>query len=114
MQECTACAVRFERNRVVETRSTKQPCDFCGEWMISSMPSLSTITIDGENQRSVASVQAGPEISADTLIYGTNGAPMQWPELSCGTPYVLAIDTPRTSTLVNVQLSVSIELSRKS
>jgi hypothetical protein len=107
------------RMRVMENPFNRDPstldyCNFCGEWLISIMPKQTTVTIDGENERSVASVQGGPLISADTLIYGTGGSPMQWPELSCGIPYVLAIDTPRTGSLQNVQLTVTIEMSRKS
>jgi len=68
--------------------------NWCAEQIISYIPATSVITLDGELQRTFASVSGGPTIAADHLLYGTGGAPATWPVLTCGMAYMVSFDTP--------------------
>lgn len=75
-------------------------CDFCGEFLISYLPPNSELTINGMTQRATVVTFDGDTaveyqrqtFSANHLLYGTDGAPMSWPELSCGTAYAMTVD----------------------
>lgn len=63
------------------------------EQIITYIPPMSTITLDGVSQLVWAEV-GGQTIAADRLLYGTNGMPATWPELTCGYGYVITLDVP--------------------
>lgn len=64
------------------------------EQIITYIPPMATVTLDGVSQLVWAEVNGGPVIAADRLLYGTNGMPATWPELSCGYGYVITLDVP--------------------
>jgi hypothetical protein len=68
--------------------------NWCAEQIISYIPATSVMTLDGELQRTFASVSGGPTVAADHLLYGTGGTPATWPVLSCGMSYLVSFDTP--------------------
>lgn len=75
-------------------------CNFCGEFLISYMPPNSELTIDGMQHRATVVTFDGDTaveyqrqtFSANHLLYGSDGAPMTWPELSCGVGYAMTVD----------------------
>ena len=68
--------------------------NWCAEQIVSYIPATSVMTLDGELQRTFASVSGGPTVAADHLLYGTGGTPATWPVLSCGMSYMVSFDTP--------------------
>lgn len=64
------------------------------EQIITYIPPHTSITLDGVSQLVWASVDGGPLMAADRLLYGTNGMPATWPVLTCGDGYVITLDVP--------------------
>lgn len=86
--------------------------NWCSEQIISYMPANSTFTLDAEIQRVFADVAGGHgSLSADHLLYGSGGTPASWPELSCGTTYLVSFDTALEAPAGN--LGYEITLTRK-
>lgn len=82
--------------------------DFCGEIIISYLPADSVLTLDGITETAWASVAGGPNLSADHLLYGSDGLPAQWPVLECGIGYYITLDTSPDSGANNVSLSFEL------
>ncbi|HEY5786985.1 MAG TPA: fibronectin type III domain-containing protein [Microlunatus sp.] len=81
------------------------------EQIISFIPPGTTIRLDGVSERVRASVGGGDWIAADQLLYGTGGAPAEWPLLDCGIGYLVAFDAPLDADPEN--LALDVELTRR-
>lgn len=90
--------------------SAIDPCGWCAEFILSYLPAYAEMTIDGLTQKAWASVRGKPDRPASGLLYGTDGVPMTWAELSCGIDYVMTVDVP-LADVSNV--SVSLALTRQ-
>jgi hypothetical protein len=96
--------VRFYPNPFDNPVETLDPCDFCGEFVISYIPPESTMTIDGIRQNAVVVTAAGAQ-GASHLLYSSDGGPMTWPLLSCGISYTVVLDvSPEGVEGVSAQL----------
>jgi len=84
--------VRFYPNPFAGPPETLDPCDFCGEFVISYIPPYSVLTIDGIRQQAFVTGPTGAVQVANHLLYSSDGGPMQWPLLSCGVTYTAAVD----------------------
>jgi hypothetical protein len=81
------------------------------EQIISFIPANSTIVLDGVSRRVWAEVPTGAEtIPADSLLYGTGGVPASWPVLTCGTCWLVSLDTPLESTAGNLTVSADMTI----
>jgi hypothetical protein len=75
-------------------------CNFCGEFLVSYMPKNSEMTINGMTSSATVVTFDGSTaveyqrrtFSANHLLYGSDGSPMSWPELSCGVGYAMTVD----------------------
>jgi hypothetical protein len=76
--------------------------DWCSEQIISYIPPTTLFTLDGVTQRAWAEVSGAPARSADHLLYGSNGTPATWPQLSCGISYLVSFDVPLDAPEDNV------------
>jgi len=88
------------------------PESWCSEQVVSYLPANTTLTIDGVTRTIWASVAGAEAQPAGYLVYGTDGTPVTWPELSCGIDWLLSIDTPieegnPLGTSVDVELQVA-------
>lgn len=73
------------------------PCAFCGDIVFSYIPAGSVMTFNGADQ--VVYIQTtpnGPRRRADSLVYGSDGKPFDWPALTCGSAYIMTVDLPQT------------------
>lgn len=84
--------VRFYPNPFANPAETLDPCDFCGEFVISYIPPYSVLTIDGIRQQAFVTGPTGAVQVANHLLYASDGGPMQWPLLSCGVTYTAVVD----------------------
>lgn len=67
-------------------------CGFEGEMLISYIPANSTVIVDA-TRRTATLVRAGfDDQSVTHLLYGPDGGPVEWPNLSCGTEYLFMVD----------------------
>lgn len=86
------------------------PCSWCGDFIVSFMPGRSEFVIDGMIERAISTRNLVRK-DATHLLYGTDGGPMTWPLLTCGTPYIMTVDTSPISSDV---LTTSLELVARS
>jgi len=84
--------VRFYPNPFVVPVEALDPCDFCGEFVISYIPPNSIMTIDGIRQIATVSGPTGVVQIASHLLYASDGGPMVWPQLTCGIAYTATLD----------------------
>ena len=84
--------IRFYPNPFGYDLTDIDECDYCGEFIVSYIPATSDMTISGILETATVSVAGGPGLAATHLLYGSGGAPFEWPTLSCGTGYVMVVD----------------------
>ena len=73
-----------------------------GELYLSYMPANARVTLDGITRRAYADVPGHENVSMDHLLYGSNGGVVSWPLLSCGSDYIMTIDTPLDLSLIHI------------
>jgi hypothetical protein len=98
------------RQTIISNAAPIDPNSFCSEFILSYLPAQTELTIDGTVERAFASVAGAPSNTASHLLYGTDGVPMTWPEMSCGIPYAVTIDVPPAEA---ANVSVSLALTRR-
>lgn len=91
---------RFYPNEFTSPIEALDACGFCGEFVVSYIPAHSTLTIDGI-RRTAHLVAAGATAQqpASHLLYGSDGGPMTWPELTCGIAYTAVLDVSPASVV---------------
>jgi hypothetical protein len=72
------------------------------EQIISYLPAHTLMTLEGMTQRAWAEVEGDPAVSADHLLYGTNGRPAVWPVLDCGISYLVTLEAPTEEPAGNI------------
>lgn len=80
-------------------------CSFCGDFLVSYVPPNCTFTIDGST-KSIKAETAGVVRNAASVVYGSDGGPYLWPELTCGYSYIMTVDVPGSVNVPEVDLSV--------
>lgn len=85
--------------------------DWDSEQILSYVPPMTTITLDGTRERATARVNGRDPVDAGRLLYGSNGTPPTWPVLSCGTGYLLSFDVPLDAPVGNE--SIAIDLTQR-
>jgi len=74
------------------------PCNYCGDIVISYLPPSSTLVLDGADRDIYIDSAGIGRRRADSLATDSSGRPMDWPEFSCGFGYVVTIDMPQQQT----------------
>lgn len=82
-------------------------CSYCSEFVVSYLPARTELTVDAIMQTAFASVSGADPAPATHLLYASDGSPMEWPELSCGQEYLLAIDVPKP-LLADVTVDITV------
>ncbi len=100
--------VRFHPNPFDWDATDVDPTSYCGEFILSYLPANSTLTVTGVSEDAWASVAGSAPVTANHLLYGTDGSPMEWPALSCNIPYVMTIDVPPDLDEANLEYAVVI------
>lgn len=84
--------VRFYPNPLGLDLSELEPCNFCGEFIVSYIPRSSTLTVDAIRQQAFITSPGGVIRAASHLLYSSDGGPMEWSTLSCGLEYTMTVD----------------------
>jgi hypothetical protein len=100
--------VRFQPNPFGWDPGDISPIDYCGEFILSYLPANSILTVSGVSREAWAQVAGGAPQSANQLLYGTGGTPMDWPELSCALEYVMTIDVPPGLAIDDLDFDLTI------
>lgn len=89
--------LRFYPNPLEVPLEALNPCEFCGEFVITYIPPRSEMFIDGIRQWvTVTDNRSGRTAVGNHLLSGSGGGPATWPLLGCGTAYTLVIDVSPT------------------
>lgn len=108
-------AVRQARIRLWEnpddlTIDELDPCSYDGEIIVSYLASGATMVIDGVLREATVSKPGFVDQNANHTLYGPDGGPVDWPELTGGIPYLVTLEldssAPYTDTLMSVDLVV--------
>ena len=78
------------------------------ELILTYIPPNTIMTLDSVTQRVRAEVNGGASITANQLLYGTDGVPATWPELRCGVAHVLTLDVPLEAPSGNLSARVLV------
>jgi len=85
--------VRFYANPFEVASDQLDPCDFCGEFIVSYQPANAVLTVDGVTQSATITQGGSSQAQAAShLLYGSDGGPMVWPHLTCGIRYDMVVD----------------------
>ena len=96
-----------DRKEDLEDEDFGDECAYCGDIVVSYIPVGQTLVIDGSDQLIYVEAAGGTgQRRADSLVFSTDGTPMEWPVLSCGFSYIVAVDTEQTANLPSVDLSL--------
>ena len=83
-------------------------CGFTGEMLLSYIPANSTVILDA-TQRTATLVRVGFEDQSVThLLYGPDGGPIQWPDLSCGQAYIFTVDVEPTGDISGSEVELEM------
>lgn len=88
--------VRFYPNPMNLDLAELEPCNFCGEFVVSYIPPNSVLTVDAIRQQAYITSPGGVVRAASHLLYSSDGGPIEWSQLSCGLEYTMTIDVVPT------------------
>lgn len=102
--------IRFWENPDNLTIDQLDPCSYDGEIIVSYLAEGATIVIDGVLREATVSKPGFPDVNGNHLLYGPDGGPVDWPELSGGIPYLVTLELDSsaayTDTLMTIDLVV--------
>jgi hypothetical protein len=98
--------LRFYPDYMGTGDTTIDPCNYCGDLVVSYLPPNTTLVIDGSDRTTYSMIAGGARQRADHLIFSTDGSPFEWPELTCGLGYIVTVDLPQVQALPVVDLSL--------
>lgn len=105
-QDLRNLRLRFYAN-TFNTPTVQDNCAYCGDIVVSYVPAGHTLILDGVNERVYMMAPGGVQRRADSLVFATDGTPFTWPQLSCGSGYIVTFDLPQT-TKVNPVVDLSL------
>jgi hypothetical protein len=85
---------------------TDDPCAYCGDIVVSYVPVDHTLVFDAAEQRVYVTSTGMGEQRADSLVFKSDGTPFEWPSLSCGFGYIVALDLPKEQVPPVVDVSL--------
>lgn len=103
--------MRWYRNPASLPVTGLNACDFEGEIIASYVPPNAVMEINAITRSAEATVNGGLPQVATQLLYGPDGGPMIWPELSCNIPYVFTVDVEPDGDVT--ELDVRLDLGLK-
>lgn len=102
--------IRFWPNPDNLTIDLLDPCSYDGEIIVSYLADGATMVIDGVLREATVSKPGFVDVNANHALYGPEGGPVDWPELSGGIPYLVTLELdstqPYTDTLMTIDLVV--------
>lgn len=102
--------VRFHPNPFSYPAARVDPLAYCSEFVLSFLPGSATLTVNGISESVTAAKAGRATVSANHLLFGSDGGPLTWPELSCAVPYVMTIDVPSPADRDLFDIDVALAL----
>lgn len=102
--------IRFWENPDNLTIDQIYPCDYDGEIIVSYLAAGATMVIDGVLHEATVTAPGFDSQNANHVLYGPNGGPVDWPELTGGIPYLVTLEldssAPYSDTVMLIDLVV--------
>lgn len=84
------------------------PCSACGEFEIGYIPAGTTFVVDATTERGMVRQGGWLDAPASHLLTGKDGqGRVSWPELTCGSSYLMVIDS-HSQDIKDVSLSLAV------
>lgn len=106
-QDVRQARIRFWENPDRLPAWELNPCGFDGDIIVSFLPAGATLVIDGV-QRIATMTLNGVSQDATHLLYGGDGGPVDWPELTGGVEYQVALDLDSDGTSSDTRMDVEL------
>lgn len=100
--------IRFWPNPDNLTINDIGACDYEGEIVVSYLSDGATMIIDGVLQNATVSKPGFDDADANHVLYGPNGGPVEWPELTGGIPYLVTLELDATEAYTDTLMSVDL------
>lgn len=81
-------------------------CFYDADLLFSYVPESYSLVFDGAARQIYAVDLDGNPRRADSLVFGSNGSPFNWPVLSCGQGFIVTADVPAGQTLPIIDVSL--------
>jgi hypothetical protein len=98
--------LRFYSDPFDEADPSLDPCAYCGDILFSYVPAGSTITLDAASEQVYITTAGGTRRLADSLVFGADSKPFDWPSLTCGFAYTVTVDLPQVTELPSLDLTM--------
>jgi hypothetical protein len=96
--------LRFYADVLGDGAISEDPCNYCGDILISYVPQNASLIFDASDQVVYIEQTGGVRRRADSLVFKTDGTPFDWPALTCGFSYVVTVDLPQTQIPPSIDL----------
>lgn len=96
------------RLRFYESDGPLTGCDYVGEFMVSYLPTNASLTIDGIREEITVLLDDGRRVPGGHLIYGADGKPLTFADLSGHKEYTMTADMMNGNTGITVILDVYV------
>lgn len=84
--------IRFWPNPDNLTIDQMDPCGYDGEIIVSYLAAGATMVIDGVLREATVTAPGFDPQNANHVLYGDDGGPVDWPELTGGIPYLVTLE----------------------
>jgi hypothetical protein len=100
--------IRFWPNPDNLTIDQLGPCDYDGEIIVSFLADGATMVIDGVLQEATVSKPGFEDVNANHTLYGPEGGPVDWPELTGGIPYLVTLELDSGETYTDTLMTIDL------
>lgn len=84
--------IRFYNDFNSDGTTGDDPCNYVGDMLISYIPAGQTLQINAVDEEVTITDPSGNTRAADSLVFGTDFKPFQWPSLTCGSQWIFVAD----------------------
>lgn len=98
--------IRFYADPFETGDPNADPCNHCGDMVVSYIPANGSLVIDATDQVVYVEDVVNGRRQASHLVFGSDGGPFDWPLLTCGFGYIVTVDTPQSGGAPVVDLAL--------
>lgn len=84
------------------------PCNYDGEIIVSYLAAGATMVIDGVLHDATVTKPGFEPVNANHVLYGPDGGPVDWPELSGGVPYLVTLELDSGEAYADTLMTIDL------